>query len=127
MRLRYAGVCRVCEAQLPAKTHAIYERTTKTVRCLEHDASTPVEATAIELAAAATEIVVESGTAGASARREFERLLERRRRTKIEPSRPGRNAGANCRQPGATPRVEKLTWSYAACSTARRDVSGRDN
>ena len=33
MRLRYAGACRVCWVELPAKVEAIYERTTKTVRC----------------------------------------------------------------------------------------------
>ena len=40
MRLRYAGGCRVCGVQLPAGAVAIYERTTKTVRCISHDAST---------------------------------------------------------------------------------------
>ena len=35
MKLRYAGVCRVCEAELPARVQAIYERSTKTVRCLD--------------------------------------------------------------------------------------------
>lgn len=34
MRLRYAGTCRVCGAELPAKVEAVYERTAKTVRCL---------------------------------------------------------------------------------------------
>jgi hypothetical protein len=45
MRLRYPGTCRVCDAALPAKTDAIYERETKTVRCLTHahlDLSTTV-------------------------------------------------------------------------------------
>ena len=37
MRLRYAGACRVCGVELPAKVEAIYERTTKTVRCVSHD------------------------------------------------------------------------------------------
>jgi hypothetical protein len=34
MKLRYAGVCRVCGTELAAKVEAIYERSTKTVRCL---------------------------------------------------------------------------------------------
>ena len=34
MRLRYAGVCRICGTELPARAEAVYERTTKTVRCL---------------------------------------------------------------------------------------------
>lgn len=59
MRLRYAGVCRICETELPARTEAVYERSSRTVRCLEHDASS-----------AAT---VQPGVPGASARREFER------------------------------------------------------
>ena len=43
MRLRYAGTCRVCAAALPAKTEAIYERETKTVRCVTHgDVDLPI-------------------------------------------------------------------------------------
>ena len=70
MRLRYAGVCRVCGVELPAKVEAIYERTTKTVRCVSHDMRPAVVPAVVE--------VVESGTAGASARREFERRKARR-------------------------------------------------
>jgi hypothetical protein len=70
MRLRYAGTCRECGIDLPAKTEAIYERSTKTVRCVSHDELTvesPIEDGAIE-----------AGNAGASARREFERRKARR-------------------------------------------------
>lgn len=70
MRLRYAGLCRLCDAALPAKTEAIYERSTKTVRCLDHDASAP-ERTAEE---------IDPGTPGGSARREFERREGNRER-----------------------------------------------
>jgi hypothetical protein len=35
MRLRYAGVCRLCGRDLPARAEAVYERSTKTVRCVE--------------------------------------------------------------------------------------------
>jgi hypothetical protein len=70
MRLRYAGACRLCGVALPAKTEAIYERSTKTVRCLDHDASVP-ERTAEE---------IDPGTPGASARREFERREGNRER-----------------------------------------------
>jgi len=35
MRLRYAGVCRVCGVSLPAGTEAIYESETKSVFCLD--------------------------------------------------------------------------------------------
>ena len=74
MKLRYAGVCRLCGTELLAKTDAIYERTTKTVRCVEcltesevADVNPPAEA---ELA---DELPDDSGTAGSSARREYER------------------------------------------------------
>ena len=33
MSLRYAGTCRICGTELPAKAEAIYERSSKTVRC----------------------------------------------------------------------------------------------
>jgi hypothetical protein len=78
MWLRYAGVCRICQAQLPARTQAIYERTTRTVRCIDHDAITPAESAAVEVPGPAVVDVVESGTAGASARREFERRKAKR-------------------------------------------------
>ncbi|SFS17493.1 Nuclease-related domain-containing protein [Microbacterium sp. cf046] len=63
MRLRYAGTCRLCGAALPTGTDAIYERRSKTVRCVTCDA---------EPTAAA------DGVAGASARREHERRKEAR-------------------------------------------------
>ena len=58
MKLRYAGICRVCEMALPAGTDAVYERGLKTVRCVQCEP-------------AATESVRD--VAGASARREHER------------------------------------------------------
>lgn len=93
MRLRYAGACRVCGTALPAGTEAVYERTTKTVRCLSHDAGSPADADGHqrdESAAASVEAgpspehspppetPLDSGAAGASARREFERRKARR-------------------------------------------------
>lgn len=77
MRLRYAGTCRVCGVALPAKTEAIYERPSKTVRCVAHNRS--------EAEPPADVRAVEAGTPGASARREFERrraTREERIRTK---------------------------------------------
>ena len=41
MRLRYAGVCRVCASDLPAGTTAVYERSTRSVRCLTHEQTEP--------------------------------------------------------------------------------------
>lgn len=61
MRLRYTGVCRLCGASLPAGTEAIYERETKTVRCLVCATEAPET------------VSPESGVAGSSARREYDR------------------------------------------------------
>jgi hypothetical protein len=68
MRLRFAGTCRICGADLPAKTEAVYERSTRTVRCLTHVEPQDVDAP------------VDIGTPGASARREFERRKAGRER-----------------------------------------------
>jgi hypothetical protein len=64
MRLRFAGTCRVCSVELPAKTEAVFERVTKTVRCTSHDVVAPEPR---------TEAAIDPGTPGASARREFDR------------------------------------------------------
>lgn len=67
MKLRYAGSCRLCGTTLPARTDAVYERATKTVRC-------------VECAPAGVEPApVVTSRAGSSARREYER-----RKTKDE-------------------------------------------
>ncbi|WP_238402412.1 nuclease-related domain-containing protein [Cellulomonas sp. H30R-01] len=97
MRLRYAGDCRLCGCRLDAGTVAVYERSTKSVRCIEcrdHsvDASPNADATPVldpvptadappvgaSPAADATAAVVEIGRAGASAAREFERRAAQR-------------------------------------------------
>lgn len=72
MRLRYAGTCRICRAELPAGTEALYERSSKTVRCLEH------EVAQVEDAAQQNPGAIDPGVPGASARREFERRHARR-------------------------------------------------
>ena len=74
MNLRYAGACRLCGEELPAKADAVYERATKTVRCVEcpadvmtvdaeHNVETPPSEAPPE----------EAGVAGSSARREYGR------------------------------------------------------
>lgn len=68
MRLRYAGVCRLCGSELAAGARAVYERATKTVRCVQCPSITARAADADEQAAA-----VEVGVAGASAQREHDR------------------------------------------------------
>ncbi len=75
MRLRYAGVCRICAAELPARTEAIYERSTKTVRCLSHHEPAGL---VVEVGEPTEPAPVDVGVPGASARREFERRKARR-------------------------------------------------
>ncbi len=70
MRLRYEGVCSVCAVALPAKATAVYDRSTKRVRCLTHDEA-PVPEPVLDSP-------IDPGTPGASARREFERRAQRR-------------------------------------------------
>ncbi|NKY41024.1 NERD domain-containing protein [Cellulomonas septica] len=110
MRLRYAGDCRLCATRLDAGVVAVYERSTKTVRCLACrweavDDSPSVDATSAAAALVPTEVtsaadalvpgevtrevvasraadaipeVVETGQAGASAAREYERRAAKR-------------------------------------------------
>lgn len=79
MKLRYAGVCRVCGTDLPARVDAIYERTTKTVRCVQcpTDVSANIESApepaVVEEESAPVTMVDEGGVAGSSARRVYER------------------------------------------------------
>ncbi len=72
MRLRYAGVCRLCARELQAGADAVYEPDTKSVRCVDC-AIEPTYPTASE--------------AGASARREYERRRVRREK-RIRTSHP---------------------------------------
>lgn len=91
MKLRYTGVCRECHVDMPQGTLAIYDRTAKNVVCLDCAGVR----TAVVANSATTEMPtegypdpispppgvvepVDSGTAGASARREFERRSAQR-------------------------------------------------
>lgn len=72
MRLRYAGVCSGCGKSLAKGTEAIYESSTRTVRCIR-----------CEVQASPQEVIDDSGMAGASAHREYERRkLARQNRVK---------------------------------------------
>jgi hypothetical protein len=64
MKLRYAGKCRLCGANLAAQAFAVYERETKTVRCV----NCRIDEAAVDSAGEVSRTV-----AGASARREYER------------------------------------------------------
>lgn len=83
MKLRYAGVCRLCGTALPARAEAIYERASKTVRCLEcpTEISANIEAgpetAVVEIESASLAAVGAGGVAGSSARREHERRKAR--------------------------------------------------
>lgn len=85
MRLRYGGACRICGTELPAKAEAIYERSSKTVRCLTHDAASGGESPGGEADETARHEAIEVGLPGASARREFERR-KAKNRSGSEPS-----------------------------------------
>lgn len=89
MRLRNAGTCRLCGASLEAHAVAVYERVTRTVRCLSCLAMSQEPSDAVEarpagvdkappMRAADTKPAPIPGAAGASARREFERRQDRR-------------------------------------------------
>ncbi|QYJ05400.1 NERD domain-containing protein [Nocardioides panacisoli] len=85
MRLRYAGTCRVCNVELAARTEALYERDTKTVRCLSCDdasRSDSAEASPPDARGRSeperTQETISGAGAGASARREYERRMAAR-------------------------------------------------
>jgi hypothetical protein len=99
MRLRYAGSCRVCGAALAAREEAIYERSTKAVRCVSHvlddchdrepedssggplllaEGDQPADGRVQDPGNPPAAAAVEAGVAGASARREFERRRAKR-------------------------------------------------
>ncbi len=85
MKLRYPGACRWCGTELPARAVAVYERSTKTVRCVECPSS-PVDDTGSTTEQGPTDVIPhDAGAAGSSARREYERRKandERRLRQK---------------------------------------------
>jgi hypothetical protein len=78
MRLRYASVCRLCACELPKGADAVYEKSTKTVRCLACSLPVASHGVAPTSAVIKPEIELEPGVPGASARREFERRAARR-------------------------------------------------
>ena len=88
MRLRYAGSCIRCGAPLAAGVEAIYDRASRTVRCIEcpaeaGEAVEAADAPAVPPAVPPAELPAElpainPGVAGASAQREFERRKGKR-------------------------------------------------
>jgi len=90
MRLRYAGKCRACGAALPAGVTAVYDRSAKQVSCVDCP-PTLVEAAPGEAAPPPTPPParpdVDTGAAGSSARREYQRRSAARE-TRIRESHP---------------------------------------
>jgi hypothetical protein len=85
MRLRYAGTCAGCGAELESGTRAAYYKATRTVRCLaciQPDVTVPSgeagAAPPMDSAPAPILDATETGAAGASARREYERRSAKR-------------------------------------------------
>jgi hypothetical protein len=85
MRLRYAGVCRTCASPVAAKSAAVYFASAKQIECLtcfESAASAtapiPDSAPAAPCDVAVPPVAATSGTAGASAQREFARRASKR-------------------------------------------------
>lgn len=81
MRLRYAGTCAGCGAELESGTRAAYYKATKTLRCLaciESDEPAPSAAPPLDSTPAPTLDDIETGAAGSSARREYERRSAKR-------------------------------------------------
>jgi hypothetical protein len=75
MRLRSAGTCRTCAAQVPAGQQSLYLPVHKQVECL----SCAEMAAAPETSTPMVEpSMVDAGTAAASARREFDRRAAKR-------------------------------------------------
>lgn len=70
MRLRFDGVCRLCGVLLPAGSMAVFEPSVKSVCCASH-ADSP-------RAGLVAQPVIDPGTPGGSARREFDRRRKRR-------------------------------------------------
>ena len=78
MKLRYPGLCRVCGAELAARQEAIYERASKSVRCVACPTAVDPAKVRGELEAGPEPAVLDAGVAGASAAREYERRKAKR-------------------------------------------------
>ena len=78
MPLRYAGTCEACGSDLAAGTRAGYLKSTRTVRCLPCLEPAPPEVPAASVTEPTAPEPVETGAAGSSARREYERRSVKR-------------------------------------------------
>jgi hypothetical protein len=83
IRLRYATTCKVCGTTLPVSTKAHWDKAAKTVTCLECGGPTLESVAARDSSAESPPLPFapvrpESGRAGSSAQREYERRHEKR-------------------------------------------------
>ncbi|GAC1531913.1 MAG: hypothetical protein NVS3B12_08700 [Acidimicrobiales bacterium] len=133
MRLRFAGRCEICGAELAAQSQAWYDPTRKKVRCESCPPGGPTVVVTSETAPGEERSLglnVEIGEAGSSARREHERRAARRQtridaaietdtawRQQIKQSRPllGRLVAAVAAKPviGSEPQHQKA-WATGA-------------
>lgn len=124
MKLRYAGTCRGCAKELPAKSEAFWDRTSKSVRCLEcppeyqdvqeiepaADESGSLEDAEVDIdpLVEGHDIEVDAGIPGASARREYERRKANKdARIKAKYPRMGKLIVAIAEEPQSTKAWEK--------------------
>jgi hypothetical protein len=78
LRLRYDGTCVVCGAALAKGSQALYEASTRTVRCIECLVDDAVKLSQAGWGPAAPDQPLDLGIAGASARREHDRRAAKR-------------------------------------------------
>lgn len=78
IRLRYAGTCSVCGAALAVSTKAHRDKATKLITCLECGGAAAPEPQVATLPDPPVPVKPESGVAGASAQKEFDRRHQKR-------------------------------------------------
>lgn len=76
MALRYAGTCRVCAVELPARTQAVYDSEAKNVLCLQCRDRDPAE----PLGFLPPPQPIDHGVAGAGPQAEYERRTAKRQK-----------------------------------------------
>ncbi len=112
MPLRYAGVCRVCSVELPARSQAVYDTEAKNVVCLEcRDATRPADG----LSFLPPPQPIDHGVAGAGPQAEYERRVAKREaELRAIPGIRGKLARAFDEKPTST-----TAWRKGAVGEAR--------
>lgn len=112
MSLRYAGACRVCSVELPARSQAVYDTEAKNVVCLEcRDATRPADG----LSFLPPPQPIDHGVAGAGPQAEYERRVAKREaELRAIPGIRGKLARAFDAEPAST-----TAWRKGAVGEAR--------